>query len=119
MPVLYKAQEDSMRRVSAIPLALAATLTLWAVPAQALDRTTSPGGGTIIVQVADLDRPAQARRRHHRVGRVASHRHWRYRAAYTRWLFNEYVVAGYPVNQYRSRTYYWVGSCCVRHHRYW
>jgi hypothetical protein len=29
--------------------------------------------------------------------------HWRYRAAYMRWLHNEYVRAGYPVHHYRRR----------------
>jgi hypothetical protein len=108
--------EDSMRRFSAIPLALAATLTLGFAPALALDRLAAPGlGGTAVTRVADLDRPAHPRRHYG----VRSHGHWRTQAAYTRWLHNEYVVAGYPVNQYRSPTYYLVYPCCARRHWHW
>ena len=95
-----------MRNWSAIPLALAATLALLAVPALAFDRPAHPSGG-IVTRVADLDRPTHAP--HYR---RETYVHWRNRAAYTRWLHNEYVVAGYPVNQYRSRTYVWVPAVC-------
>jgi hypothetical protein len=109
----FEPQEDSMRNWSAIPLALAAGLALLVVPAFALDRPAHPSGG-IVTRVADLDRPA--------IGhpyRRDSYAHWRYRAAYTRWLHNEYVVAGYPVNQYRARTYFWVHEvCCARRWRW-
>jgi hypothetical protein len=96
---------------NAVPLTLAAGLALFAAPALALDRPAHPEGGSLVERVADLDRPTYRLERHHHAGAYA---HWRYRAAYTRWLHNEYVVAGYPVNQYRSPTYYWVRSCCIR-----
>ncbi len=103
-----------MRRFRAFPLALAVTLAVWAAPALALDRPPSPGApASTTIHVADLDRPAFGRRHH-----AGHHWHWRKRAAYTRWLHNEYVVAGYPVNQYRSPTYYWVYPCCYRY-RHW
>ena len=38
--------------------------------------------------------------------------HWRYRAAYTRWLHNEYTRAGYPVRHHQFRTYVRVVPCC-------
>lgn len=50
-----------------------------------------------LVHIADLD--SQYR------GRVGEHAHWRYRAAYTRWLHNEYVRAGYPVRHPSRRIY--------------
>jgi hypothetical protein len=50
-----------------------------------------------LVQVADVDSQ-------HRL-RSGAHAHWRYRAAYTRWLHNEYVRAGYPVRHPSRRIY--------------
>ena len=46
--------------------------------------------------------------------------HWRYRAAYTRWMHNEHVRAGYPVRLRHSRTYMRADAChgCQRH-RHW
>ena len=103
-----------MGRITPVALGLAAALTLWTGPALAFDRLASPGApATIVTLVADLDRPAHTRRY-----RGGSHANWRYRAAYTRWLHNEYVVAGYPVHQYRSPTYFWVDACC-HHRRHW
>jgi hypothetical protein len=103
-----------MRRSRALTLALAATLTVWIGPALALDRPPSPGvPGSAAIRVADLDRPGVGRR-HYRGGH-----HWRSKAAYVRWLHNEYVVAGYPVNQYRTPTYRWVDACCYYGYRRW
>ena len=104
-----------MRRSWAFPLALAAALTVCIAPASALDRPPSPGvPASSVVRAADPDRPMYGRG----YRGVGSHWHWRDRAAYTRWLHNEYVVAGFPVNQYRSPTYYWVVPCCY-HYRHW
>lgn len=61
--------------------------------------------GSPVTLVADLDAPAYA----HRPGRADSYWHWRYRAAYTRWLHNEYVRAGYPI---RRRGNYVPRGCC-------
>jgi hypothetical protein len=104
-----------MRRHLAFPIALAMTLCAWISPALALERPpAAPAFEGTVVRIADLDRPAGARRLH----RANAYAHWRYRAGYIRWLHNEYVVAGYPVNQYRSPTYYWVGACC-HYYRRW
>ena len=102
-----------MRRSGLVVLALAAMSVLSIAPAHALDRLASPASNraSIVTRIADLDRPMHARR--YRGGSD-----WRYRAAYTRWLHNEYVVAGYPVHQYRTPTYYWIEPCCYRH-RHW
>lgn len=103
-----------MGRITPVALCFAAALTLWAGPALAIDRLPAPAtADTNVVAVADLDRSARVRT--HRSG---SHGNWRYRAAYTRWLHNEYVVAGYPVHQYRSPTYFWVDACC-HYWRHW
>lgn len=50
-----------------------------------------------LLQVADVDSQPRLR--------SGEHAHWRYRAAYTRWLHNEYVRAGYPVRHPSRRTY--------------
>jgi hypothetical protein len=103
-----------MRRSCAVSIALAAALTVWIAPARALDLPSPGAPANAVVPAADLDRPAFGRRAH----RFGSHGHWRNRAAYVRWLHNEYVVAGYPVNQYRSPTYYWVPACCYAYRRW-
>ena len=103
-----------MPRSCTFLLAVAAALTVWIAPALALDRSPSPGvPASAVTHAADLDRPIYGRRY-----RGLGSWHWRNRAAYTRWLHNEYVVAGYPVNQYRSPTYYWVYPCCYPY-RHW
>jgi hypothetical protein len=105
-----------MLRCRAIFLSLATMLALAAPPALALDRPAHPAGDTIAERIADLDRPMSGPNTRVRRDTTA---HWRYRAAYTRWLHNEYVVAGYPVNQYRSSTYFWVDEvCCSRRWRW-
>jgi hypothetical protein len=114
----FYSREDSLRRLASIALVLGAALGLWTAPALAFERLVQPAGEpSVVVRVADLDRSTYTRT--HR--ELASGRwSWRYRAAYTRWLHNEYVVAGYPVNQYRAPTYYWVEPCCYRHaYRHW
>lgn len=52
-------------------------------------------GDLPLLQVADVDSQP----------RLREHAHWRYRAAYTRWLHNEYVRAGYPVRHPSRRIY--------------
>jgi hypothetical protein len=102
-----------MRRMIGVACVVAATMP-WIGSVQAIERPVAPGSASAFVtRVADLDRPSYARHSRHR-----GHWQWRYRAAYTRWLHNEYVVAGYPVHQYRSPTYYWIEPCCERR-RHW
>ncbi len=101
-----------MRLLGPTMRALVVTLALGVTPALALDRPANPADGSgVITRVADLDRPARAYRQHG----PRHYRYWRYRAAYTRWLHNEYVVAGYPVHQYRTPTYFWVYDRCHCH----
>ncbi len=105
-----------MRRPLAL-MAVALPLALCAAPALALDRIPRPGqDASAVVRVADLDRtlPAHARRHY----RADANWHWRYRAAYTRWMHNEYVRAGYPVRHRQFRTYARVYDCC-HHYRHW
>jgi hypothetical protein len=74
------------------------------VAASALDqpsRIDSP-----VILAADLDAPARMHSGH---GRPESYWNWRYRAAYTRWLHNEHVRAGYPI---RRRGNFVPRSCC-------
>ena len=74
-------------------------------PAAAFDRFPQPKADTsLVTRVADLDRPARAR--------SDMRWHWRYQAAYTRWLHNEYARAGYPVQHRQFRTYVHVVPCC-------
>ena len=85
-------------RYSLIALVLLAVVTLFSVSAGALDR--SARAESLVVRVADMDTPHQSAH-----GRADSYRHWRYRAAYTRWLHTEYVRAGHPVRHPSRRTY--------------
>ena len=59
--------------------------------------------------------PAFALDRHYRAD---SYFYWRYRATYSRWMYNEYVRAGYPVQHRQFRTYKRADVCC-RGHRHW
>lgn len=104
-----------MRRL-ALPMALIVSLELHTVPVLALDRLPAPGGAaSLVARVADLDRPSSARSYRHR---AEAYWHWHYRAAYTRWMHNEYVRAGYPVRHRQFRTYVHTDSCCIRY-RHW
>ena len=90
-------------RFGAAALVLAAAISVPAL-ANALDKpphTESP-----LILAADLDAPARAHPGH---GRADSYGNWHYRAAYTRWLHNEHVRAGYPV---RRRGNYVPHGCC-------
>jgi len=100
---------------SALPLVMSAAPT----PSLALDRLSRPGDAApVAVPVADLDRAAHARTYRHY--HADAYWHWRYRAAYTRWMHNEHVRAGYPVRLRHSRTHMRADAChgCPRH-RHW
>ena len=74
-------------------------------PAAAFERLPQPrADNPLVTPVADLDTPRRAR--------SDMRWHWRYRAAYTRWLHNEYARAGYPVEHRQFRTYVRVTPCC-------
>lgn len=64
-------------------------LAVSAPQAQAFRPPAAIATEQLVTRVADLDRPHPYRAR--------GHWYWRYRAAYTRWLHNEYKNAGYPV----------------------
>ena len=103
-----------MRR-SLIWMALA--LPLCAQPVLAFERLALPGDAVSpVVRVADLDRPMHTHSYRHY--RADSYFYWRYRAAYTRWIHNEYVRAGYPVRHRQFRTMTRADVCC-RGHRHW
>jgi hypothetical protein len=89
-----------------------------ASPAAAHPRLPSPAGdgASLVVPAADLDWTGRAGRSRH----SRADWHWRYRAAYTRWLHNEYVRAGYPVRHFDLLTHDWVFDCdCAGHYRCW
>jgi len=100
-----------------VPMALAVPLVLSAAPTLALDRMHRPYTHGLVVPVADLDHATPARTYRHRAD---AYWHWRYRAAYTRWMHNERVRAGYPVRPRHSRTYIRADAChgCERG-RHW
>jgi hypothetical protein len=104
-----------MRRV-VLRVAAASVLSALACPAMAFDRLPQPNAGTdsLVITVADLDRTAGT----HRIHRADAYWHWRYRAAYVRWMHNEYVRAGYPVRHRQFRTYARVYNCCT-YDRHW
>lgn len=104
-----------MRRTFALmPLALSAAL--YAAPVLALDRVPLAGNAdSAVVPAADLDRPA---RDTYRTGRADSYWYWRYRAAYTRWMHNEYSRSGFPVRHRQFRTYARAYPCC-QGYRHW
>jgi hypothetical protein len=102
-------------RCSLIWMALA--LPLCAQPVLAFERLALPGDAVSpVVRVADLDRPMHTHS--YRRDRADSYWYWRYRAAYTRWVHNEYVRAGYPLRYREFRTYERFYDCC-RSHRHW
>jgi hypothetical protein len=91
-----------------------ALLLVAASPVLALDRVPDPGsGGSAVVRAADLDS-----RGYGHAYRSRGHWDWRYRAAYTRWMHNEYLRAGYPVGHPHFRTYARDYPVCCRH-RHW
>jgi hypothetical protein len=74
-------------------------------PVAAFERLPQPKADTsLVTPVADLDGPRHAR--------IDTRSQVRYRAAYTRWLHNEYARAGYPVQHRQFRTYVRVVPCC-------
>jgi hypothetical protein len=87
-------QEEPMRHPRLTAVAALAAIAVSATPALSLDRPARPDSVPVVTRVADLDRPS-ARRPHAR--HADPDWQWRYRAAYTRWLHNEYVRAGFPV----------------------
>jgi hypothetical protein len=100
-------EKQSMRR-PLILTALALPLVLCAAPTLALDRPAMPAGSQLpIIRIADLDRPAD-----YRAYRGDAHGNWRYRAAYSRWLHNEYKASGYPVRHPHYRVYARAWPCC-------
>jgi hypothetical protein len=70
----------------------------------------------LVAPVADLDRSLDVRPRSHRAD---AYWYWRYRAAYTRWVHNEYVRAGFPVRHPQLRTYVRADTYCCRRYRHW
>jgi hypothetical protein len=94
------------------------SVVLSAAPAVALDLMVKHDARLPVVPVADLDHATRART--HRYQQADAYWHWRYRAAYTRWMHNEYVRAGYPVRPRHSRTYVRAEAChgCERG-RHW
>lgn len=90
-------------RLGATAFVLLAATSVPALPSS----LEKPSGTTSrLILAADMDAPAHARPGH---GRVDSYWNWHYRAAYTRWLHNEYVRAGYPI---RRRGNYVPRGCC-------
>ena len=88
--------------------ALALPLVLCAAPAVAFQRLAPPAEATLpVVRIANLDRPAD-----YRAYRGDPHGNWRYRAAYSRWLHNEYKNSGYPVRHRHYRVYARAWHCC-------
>ncbi len=78
-----------MRYLQLTAAAAIAALTLAAPQAQAFNSPAAIESQQLVTRVADLDRPHPYRAR--------GHWYWRERAAYTRWLHNEYKNAGHPV----------------------
>ena len=107
------------RMVLVMALALPLVLSAASAPTLALDRLPRPGDtAPVAVHVADLDHAVHARAYRHY--HADAYWHWRYRAAYTRWMHNEHVRAGYPVRLRHSRTYTRAHVChgCERY-RHW
>ena len=95
------------RRVLASLLGAVTLMT----PALAFERLPQPtAGAPLVTSVADLDTSPRVRGDRYRGSDVRWQ--WRYRAAYTRWLHNEYSRAGYPVQHRQFRTYVHVVPCC-------
>lgn len=106
-----------MRYAVVTAFASLAAIAVSATPSLSLERLAKPAhSASIVTPVADLDRSRTMRQPRYR--RADSHWNWRYRAAYTRWLHNEYVNAGFPVRHYGSPTYILVEDCCWRD-RHW
>lgn len=102
-----------MRRTFAL---MALALPLWCQPALALDRLPPPrDDASAAVPAADLDNPMHTGT--YRRNRADAYFYWRYRAAYTRWMHNEYVRAGHPVRHRQFRTYARTYACCHTHRR--
>lgn len=102
-----------MRRTFAL---VALALPLCGQPLLALDRLPPPPhDASTVVPVADLDRPMHADA--YGRNRADAYFYWRYRAAYTRWMHNEYVRAGYPVRHRQFRTYARTYPCCHTYRR--
>lgn len=93
---------------------MALALPLCAQPAFALDRLALPRESPVI-RAAGLDRSLHT---HSYRRRADAYWYWRYRATYSRWMYNEYVRAGYPVQHRQFRTYKRADVCC-RGHRHW
>ena len=87
-----------------------------AAQAVALERLPRPQpGASHVSRVADLETRPFART--HRNRDANPYWQWRYRAAYTRWLHNEYVHSGYPVEHRQYKTYARAVPCC--YYRRW
>ena len=85
-----------------------AGVILSAGPAAAFERLPQPdAGASLMTAVADLDARDRVYRHRDSDGYRAH-----YRAAYTRWLHNEYVRAGYPIEHKQYRTYVRAVPCC-------
>jgi len=93
-------------RYGAIALAALGMIVAASADALPLERTIS--SDPLVLRIADLDTPHHFDRS--RYGSTDTHWHWRYRAAYTRWLHSEYVRAGYPVRHWSRKTH--VRGCC-------
>jgi hypothetical protein len=114
MVALVPQEKQSMRRTLVL---MALALPLCAQPAFALDRLALPGDAeSPVIRAADLDRPLHTHS--YRPYRADSYWYWRYRATYSRWMYNESVRAGYPVQHRQFRTYERFDACC-RGHRHW
>ena len=81
-------------------------LTATAVPAFASPLEKPLRADSPLILAADMDAPARA---HPAPGRADTYWNWQYRAAYTRWLHNEYVKAGYPIRRCGN---YVPRACC-------
>jgi len=100
-----------MRPVLRLAAIVAAAGLLPVPQSAAFERLRMPDAGHgVVTRVADLDTRVYTRRG--RSGDRDTYWSWRYRAAYTRWLHNEYARAGYPVEHRQYRTYVRRVPCC-------
>jgi hypothetical protein len=111
-------QEQTVRYSILTAIAALAAMTVSAPPVLSAPLSAKPHSAPAVTRVADLDRPGSLRWPRHR--HADAYWQWRYRAAYARWLHNEYVRAGYPVRHYRPYTYARVDTCCCcAYRRHW
>jgi hypothetical protein len=109
-------------------VAAGAAMALWTAPSSAMQPVAKPAGASALVtRTADGGQaaaPKKAKHRPVRVYRGDRGEYWHYRLSAGRWLHNQYVNAGYPVDRYQGEITYVTfpgGPCCGHHrfHRHW